>query len=65
MYFYFISVVISPAKAKVEKPNKNGVQKVEEEKDWELVPPDGIFKILYFFKYIFFASFNRNPKYFL
>lgn len=33
--------MITPAKVKVGKPNKNGVQKVEDEKDWELVPPDG------------------------
>lgn len=43
MTFSFILVVISPAKAKIEKPNKNGLQKVEEDKDWELVPPDGIY----------------------
>lgn len=41
MTFYLLSAVITPAKAKLEKPSKNGVQKLEEDKDWELVPPDG------------------------
>lgn len=27
--------------AKLEKPVKNTVQQIEDDKDWELVPPDG------------------------